>query len=215
MPLQVLVAAPANVWEWINFYGSGIGAVAGVGAAVIAILTLVSAALDNRARSQPMITAEFKAAPESDTSAELVITNLGQTPARDVMVRFIPELELPADTTRASARYIVQRYSKQIPVLNPGQVLSNTWWAGENRGGPQLVNAEPTPDDVTIVVTYRGRGRRRLKDSFPLSMDTVKLTTSSFSSTSQKGLMTSMNKHLKTLADKTAAIATAMNKSRT
>lgn len=54
------------VWEWVNEYGSGIGAVAGVLATLVAILALTSAARDSKARSQPMIAAEFRPSADSN-----------------------------------------------------------------------------------------------------------------------------------------------------
>lgn len=80
--LTVTAGVDMTLWEWIDFYGDGLGAVAGISAALVAILALVSAASDSRARSQPMITAELRPAVDSDTSADLVITNVGPTPAR-------------------------------------------------------------------------------------------------------------------------------------
>lgn len=44
--------ANMNMWEWINFYGSGLGAIAGIAAAVVAILALLSAAFDTGIQSK-------------------------------------------------------------------------------------------------------------------------------------------------------------------
>ena len=46
-------------WEWINDYGTAVGAVAGVVAAIVAMLALASAASDSKARSQPRVTAGY------------------------------------------------------------------------------------------------------------------------------------------------------------
>lgn len=151
------------MWYWINEYGSAIGAVAGVVAALVAIVALVSAASDSKARSQPMVTVEFRLAPESDSSVDFVLSNLGATPARDVRVKFTPPITLPADTSGLVTPYLMQRYERAIPVLSPSQLLSNTWWAGRVGPGDKLMNGEPTADDVRVDVSYKGLGWFRLR----------------------------------------------------
>ena len=141
-----------EAWTWINEYGSAIGAVAGVVAALVAIIALISAALDSKARSQPMIAAEFRPAVDSDSSIDFIITNLGPTPARDITVTFNPPIVIPDDSDRLLAPYLVKRYERPIPVLNPGQILSNTWWAGRAGTGNELTNHEPTPDEVLSLI---------------------------------------------------------------
>jgi len=212
LPL-ILAGKGFHIWDWINSYGAGIGALAGVIAAIVAVFALISAASDSRARSQPMITAEFRAAPENDIAAELVITNLGQTPARDVKVTFDPPIVLPADTTGLVAPFVVKRYEKPIAVLNPGQVLTNTWWIGLDQGGDERTNGEPTPEEVTVHFDYLGIGRRRLRDDYPLTMDTVKFTTYSTSSSSTKGRLKSIDLSLTRLAERAADLVTLLRNS--
>lgn len=150
-----------EAWTWINEYGSAIGAVAGVVAALVAIIALISAALDSKARSQPMIAAEFRPAVDSDSSIDFIITNLGPTPARDITVTFNPPIVIPDDSDRLLAPYLVKRYERPIPVLNPGQILSNTWWAGRAGTGNELTNHEPTPDEVNVTKIYAAAHRAR------------------------------------------------------
>ena len=195
------------MWEWVNDYGTGLGALAAVAAALIAVVALSSTARDSRTRTQPMVTADFRPPAHSDSAIELVVTNLGPTPARDVLVTFDPPLEMPGDTSRLMAPYLVKRYANPIKILNPGQVLSNTWWAGEAGPGNELVNREPTPDQVTVHVEYSGIGRRRLSDSFSLTIETVSLTTYNVSSTSLKGRLKTINASLSSIATHLQTIA--------
>lgn len=197
----------SDVWSWINEYGSAIGAVAGVLAAFVAIAALISAAWDSKARSQPMIAAEFRPTTDSDSAVEFVVTNLGSTPARNLRVTFDPPLVMPSDTSRLVAPFIVKRYERPIPVLNPRQVLSNIWWAGEAGPGNELTNREPTPDEVRVSVSYKGLGWRRITDSFDLTIEMVTLTTYSVSSTSTKGRLKSVDESLRKIRDHLAAIA--------
>jgi hypothetical protein len=211
--MHQLTVAPlvwiADLWSWVNENGSALGAIAGITATVVAVMALRSSAADNRARSQPMVTAEFRPAPDSDSTIDFVVSNAGPTPARDVKVSFDPELVMPADTSRLVAPFIVKRYGKSIPVLNPGQLLSNTWWAGEHTGGYELENREPTPDQVTVTLSYLGIGRKRIVESFPLTVETVTDTTWSTSSTSLKGRLATIDKSLSAIAKSVAALAKA------
>ena len=195
------------VWDWINEYGSAIGAAAGVVAAIVAIFALISAASDSKARSHPMVTAEFRPAPDSDSSIEFVVSNLGATPARDVRVGFTPPITLPTEISGLVSPYLVQRYQRAIPVLNPGQLLSNTWWAGHAGSGAELTNREPTPDEVRVDVSYKGLGWSRMHESFDLTIETVTLTTYSVSSTLTKGRMKTIDESLRKIRDHLATIA--------
>lgn len=194
-----------DAWAWLNVNGGGLGALAGVATAVVAVVALTRTTNDSRARSRPMVTAELKLAPDSDTSMILAIENRGPTPARNVKVTFDPPL--PTDAPEhSSATYMVRRYSKPLPVLNPGQALTNTWWSGRATSGPELENAEPTPDEVTVTIEYDGVGRKRLVDVYPLHVDTVALTTQTISSTSFKGRMKTIAEKLSRVADEMKAI---------
>lgn len=198
-------------WDWINDYGTAIGAVAGVVAALVAIVALASAASDSKARSQPRVTAEFRPAPESESSIEFLVTNLGSTPARDLRVEFTPPIVIPDGSHELLAPYLVQRYQRPIPVLNPGQLLTNTWWAGQVGADNQMANEEPTPDEVTVSVSYKGLGWRRIRDSFDLTIETVTLTTYSVDSTSTKGRLQTIDDSLRQIRDHLATIARKIN----
>ena len=204
-----------SLWEWINTNGSGIGAVAGVVAAIVAVLALWSAAADTRARSQPMIAAEFRPAVDSNSTIDLVISNLGPTPARELVVTFDPPLELPDDTSQLVTPFLVKRYRNPIPVLNPGQELLNIWWAGmlaAERTG--LINSEPTPDQVTVNVSYKGRRLRRIHDSYQLNTETVRMTTYSVSSDSPRGRLKTIDESLKAIKSSLAEIAKFVGRAR-
>ncbi|MBB1197789.1 MULTISPECIES: hypothetical protein [Curtobacterium] len=177
-------------------------ALAAIGTAIIAIVTLVSTGLDSRSRTQPVVLAELRYAKNSDTTIDFVVRNLGPTVARDVLVEFDPPLEVPKIEPTGAGRptsYIVKRYEKPIAMLAPGQELSNTWWYGVEQGA-QRVNAEPTPDQVTIRIRYRGRGWRWIKETYPIDVDIMTLATSTESSSSTKGRIGSIEKSLKTIA---------------
>lgn len=190
-------------WVWLNENGSGLGALAAVAAAVVAIIAIVNTARDTRARSQPAVTAEFRIAPDSDSTIELVLANSGSTVARNVSVRFDPPITIPKGSDGRMTKYLIQRYASPVPVLSPQQQLTNIWWSGHNTGGNELTNSEPTPDRVTVHVAYDGLGRRRLKQSYPLNIETIQMTTLSVSSTSFKGRLKSIDQSLNKIAKAT------------
>jgi hypothetical protein len=195
------------MWDWINDYGAGIGAIATIATAIIAIIAVLATSSDSRARSQPMVAAEFRTAPDSDTTIEFVITNLGPTQARDVVVSFDPPIVIPEGAEAHSAPYLLKRYARPIPVLNPGQLLSNTWYSARDLGGADLENSEPTPDNVRVSVSYRGLGVRRIRDSFDLTVEIVALTTFSVSSTSYRGRLKTIDASLKKIGEHLSVIA--------
>ena len=192
----------SDVLGWFDDHGGGVSALAAIVTAAIAIVSLVSAASDSRSRSQPVVLAEIRRAPDADTSFDLVVRNAGPTVARDVSVSFEPPLELPAGEPPETYAllWIIKRYEKVIPMLAPGQELSNTWWFGAAREG-EIQNIEPTPDRVLIVVRYRGRGRRWRTEQFPIDMDAHTRGTSTTSSSSFKGRLKSIDQAINRIAD--------------
>lgn len=186
-----------------------ISALATVATAVIAIVALGSTARDSRERSRPMIFAMFREAEHSDSSFELVVKNFGLSAARHLVVEFDPPLS-DDDRTAGLTEFVAKRYDNPIPLLPPGSELTNTWWSGgiAPGSGNELVNRLSTPDEVVVKVAYKGNRIRRYRDEFALSADTIKLKTSTVSSTSMPGRM-------KTIAESMATIAkqsTAMNR---
>jgi hypothetical protein len=195
-------------WSWINDNGSGLGAIAAVAAAVIAILAIIRTAADNRERSQPMMTAEFRVSPDSDTTVELMIRNAGQTPARNIEVAFEPPLSIPGGRGGPyMTEYTIERYSKRIPVLSPGQELTNIWWSGEAGRANELENREPTPDEVHLKIAYDGLGKKRIQEDYLLTVDTVKLTTRAVSTDSFKGRLKSIDQALSRTAKAVEGLA--------
>lgn len=199
------------VWEWFGANSGMVSALATVATAVIAIFALVSAATDSRERSRPMVLAEFRRAKNSDSTIDLVIRNAGPSVARALTVTFDPEPVLPPDSSNLVTPYLLQRYRQPIPSLSPGQELTNIWYSGRlpEDGGNELENGEPTSDAVTVGVTYRGVRRRRYRDSFPLHVDLVKMTTYSTSSKSVPGRLESIDKSLRSIKDSARDVARA------
>jgi hypothetical protein len=191
------------VLQWFNDYSRAVSAMAAVITATIAVITLIRTSSDSRSRSQPAVIAEIRRAPDADTSFDLVIRNAGPTIARDVQVTFDPPLELPdgQPEDHYALQWIIKRYEKIIPMLAPGQELSNTWWFGAAVDG-SIQNVEPTPDQVLVRIRYRGRKRRWRTDEFPLDMDAHTRGTTTTSSSSFKGRLHSIDQAINMIANK-------------
>ena len=184
------------LWQWINDNGSGLSAIAAISTGVVAIIALRSAAMDSRERTRPYVVAEFRRAENSHSAIDLVIRNTGQSVARDVRVAFSPSFEVPDVGGPYMTSYLLQRYATPIPTLGPGQELSNIWFSGRSvPGSNEMANHEPTPDLVTVTVTYRSTHSTH-QDVFPLHVDLIRLTTFSTSSTSLVGRLKTIDQSL-------------------
>ncbi len=81
------------------------------------------------------------------------------------------------------------------------------WWSGRDKGGPDLENHEPTPDEVAVTISYRGIGRHTYREVLRLHINSILMTTRSTSSTSVQGRLAGMHKSLATIAAASEALA--------
>jgi hypothetical protein len=190
---------------WFNQNSSAVEAAATVLAALIAAGALVSTAFDSSRRSRPLITAEHRLAPHSDTSIQLVVKNYGQSAGRSMKVKFDPELTNDSDT-----RDVRLRYGSMIPWLNPGQELVNTWLIPKYDNRSQYEgNVYSFPDKVEVTVTYWG-GWFRYKNKIDLDVNLYIHSSSSVSSSSMLGSIQGIRNQMKKIADTTKAIADSL-----
>lgn len=204
-PSPTPVGPLAPVVDALAPYTDVISAFAAIVTAIIAVVALASTARDSRDRSRPLVMALFRESQHSDSSFELVVRNYGTSAARDLTVTFDPPFD---DEQRADdlTGVLAERYGKSIPLLPPGSELTNIWWSGTSAGGGnELVNHLRTPDEVKVSVSYKGNRWRRYRDTFTLHVDTIKLKTSSVSSTSMLGRAKTIAESLKSIATQTAA----------
>ena len=199
----------ADVWQWVSTWNGAVTALATVITAAFAAFALIRATHDSRDRSRPYVIAEFRHAEHSDTALDLQIRNAGASMARDVTVTFDPPLSVPEGFGPNVTVHTMRRYQAPLPCLAPSQTLRNVWWSGRTGAGNKLVNAEPTPNQVTITVTYRG-DRRRWRpyvDQFPLDTQVMLDETYSTSSTSIKGRLKTIDMSLGAASTALATIA--------
>jgi hypothetical protein len=170
--------------DQIAAFWSGVGAIATVIAAGIAVLTLLAIRRDSRDRSRPVMVADIRPVALSKRTCELVVENVGQSVAKSVRVTFDPPLPdlNGAEAAGKVTPYLRRRYENAIPTMPPGRKLFNIY--GVQAPGPDgvLVNNEPTPEDVTVTFEYEDTHGRPYKDSYKLSLRTLSNQTESFPS---------------------------------
>lgn len=179
------------MWHWLSVNSAAVSCIAAMITAVVAVWTLRWAAIDNRERSEPMMLAEFRRPKHSNHGIDLVVRNAGPTPATNVEVKFDPMPVVPNDGQRYVTRYLLRRYAHLIPVIAPGQELTNLWCSSRPEPtGEGTYNHEPTSDSVIVTISYRGlRKRHVFTQTFHLEVDLIKMTTEQVASESELGRM--------------------------
>ncbi|WP_405148884.1 hypothetical protein OG308_02445 [Nocardia salmonicida] len=154
-------AAPTTIW-------AGLGSVATLATAAIAIGTLLALKQDSRDRSRPMMVAQLQPAVLNVQHSELKVTNAGPSVAKNVRVEFDPALPVLDETTHGdrNAFYLQRRYSKVIPTVPPGMVLWNVYRKATE---PE----EPLPSSFSITFTYEDTHGRPYVDKYDLTLETL------------------------------------------
>lgn len=143
-------------------------------------LTIISAAIDSRAKSRPYVVAELKLR-EYGIGLNLVITNYGASAAKNVRVKLPESFSEVDDTdpyrdnsTASFMRLLKLKYAHAIPIIGPGQSESNIWMQKQEIVEPK----EPSPKTTDLVtISYDKYGwvskllRGRYSDSFPMTFD--------------------------------------------
>lgn len=178
-----------------------VGAGAAVTAATSGVRTLRQNRRDSKARNRPMVAAELRADPYAQGFQNLIIRNYGPSIARNVVVKFDPDIPDPEEPTGKSTPHLKRRYANPITVLTPGMELNNIYFAARAGKDGKFINNEPTPDQVTVTITYENDTGDRFIDVFPLDVNLARTGTYATSSTSPVERMKVMSTSLKTLAD--------------
>lgn len=170
---------------------------------MIAFGSWIVAYRDRRDRSRPNMVAELRRASDNDSAYDLVVRNAGITVARDVQVTFDPPLPTSDPTGDIGlVKCIHERYSEAIPSIAPGQEFTNIWWSTRPIHGRENPNALPTPDDVTVTISFKRRAHqlRPFRETYVLRSHTIAWGTRSVSSTSIKGRMGAISDNLASIA---------------
>lgn len=156
-----------------------IGSSAAVAGAINTAVTLRRAANNLREQLRPVVVVELRKHPYAKGVQEIVVSNFGQTPARDLRVSFHPEIKDPdpesKDATSGTAA-LVRRFGRTISVLAPRAQLEQIYYDIELvRGGGTFMDA--TPELAVASVRYFGSDGHVYEDDFELDVHLVGLST--------------------------------------
>jgi hypothetical protein len=190
--------------DWLDpgWVGASAAVAAGVAAwfaAIVARSTLNQIKRDSGERSRPQVAAELRDVPYSKGMQILVVRNFGPTIARNVSVKFTPEIPDPDPSTQSVTPFLKRRYSQPIPTLTPGMELDNLWYVGELGPDNRFVNSEPTPDQAVVEITYEDGQGRRFTESFPIDVGIIRGRTYTEGSYSPTQQVKTALKHIKSL----------------
>jgi len=154
-----------------------------------------------------MMVAHFEKIPYVPGSQKLVIENLGQTVARDVLVTFDPEIPDTDPADRKVCRFIKERFAKPIPVIAPRLLLEDVWFLGVPGPDGKYVNAEPTASSVTVRMSYYGPDGTHYDEDFPIDIDLLQFTTTTTASDSPEQIAKNALTELKKITNAISTIS--------
>ena len=151
---------------------SGVSALAAVATASVAGYALVGSRRDSRDRSRPVVVARLKLGPRSSHGdMYLVVSNVGQSVARGVLVTFDPALPTGEITASGKPRvvgpFISRRYAEPIATMAPGEQFANLFNYIAGRGDDE----EAIPERTEVHIAYTDDHGRSYIDTFVLSLD--------------------------------------------
>ncbi|MFI6783888.1 hypothetical protein [Micromonospora sp. NPDC050276] len=156
-----------EIWRWIGQTNPDTWAAgAGWTTTVVAIVASVAAfwqvreARDlRREQAQPYVIAYMETSPASEHLMDLVIKNVGTTPARDVTVVSVPPL---VRTSLADTEWENLEIPAVLPMLVPGQEWRSYWDSGIERKDKGL------PDRYEITATYKDSRNRVMEPTIAI-----------------------------------------------
>jgi len=146
--------------------------------------SLVDAEERAEEQARPIVVAELQRHSNSEGTylqgiQDLVLTNYGSTPARNLRATFTPAIPDPTPADQAAATLtssLVRRFA-MVHTLAPGAEKRNVYVLGEAGPDGRYVNKEPTPARVTVAVVYENMAGREYRDEFALDVDDIGLST--------------------------------------
>lgn len=184
-----------------------IGSGAAVAGALNTAVTLRRAGNNFREQIRPIVVVELRKHPYSKGVQEIVVTNYGHTPARDVTLTFTPPLKDPepdAPEPTSATGALVRRLARTISVLAPNVPLQQVYYdTPAVPGGDTFV--EGIPEHTITTVRYFGVDGQQYVDDFELDVHLVGLTTTI-------GSKDSAAAQRRTMADSLASMAETLRK---
>jgi len=112
-----------------------------------------------KAQAQPYVLVSLESEPQSPHLVNLIIQNYGSTAARDISVRFEPQLRSSLETAGGERADEWSALKQGVPTLVPGQRLSHLFDSLISRYSNSALQSK-----YTATVRYKGDGGRRPQD---------------------------------------------------
>lgn len=191
-----------------------ISPIAAVLSAIAAWWGILHTTRDSRARSQPYMVIELGFAPHSHETLQLIVRNVGVTPARDVVLHFHPPL--PTFEWGSHGWMVAHRYDKSLPTVAPDQEFRNSWWINDMRISDPASRLDSNyyglPGQTTVTVQYQGLGKKSFEDVYQLDVESLQLESLPVSSASTLGRLERIAGQLKLTNDHLSVIAESSNR---
>lgn len=202
--------AVQSFWNWTTSNAAalqGLGGVAAIAAAVVAVFTLLRAGLDSASRTRPYVVVEYRVPEDGMMRLDLVIRNAGSTAARDVSLKFTPPLATE-DSNKRLAKLAASRFDQPISVLGPSQELVSVLYVDLTDDAKSDIG-----ETLTVDVSYASPWWRpkAYRDSFTLQRAVYTGHVFSTSSDSVRGRLKTINESLKKIADSQRAPVDAIS----
>ena len=182
--------------DQISAFWTGVGAIATVAAAVVAIVTLIALRRDSADRSRPVIAASLERTVLSPGAVDLVVKNVGSGVAKNVRTTFLPSI---GPDSGGLGSLIRRQYGLAIPTIAPAQTMINGYAVlkRDDSGQPD----ENVPETFTITFDYEDPRGRKYRDSYDLTLRT--LATQTYTTRT----VTGKDAHVRRLAEALESIA--------
>ncbi|WP_062318139.1 hypothetical protein [Demequina maris] len=191
--------------DWISSNATalaGLGGLATVATAVVAIFTLMRAGLDSASRSRPYVVVEYEVPERAYRQIRLVVRNAGPSAARDVRVVFDPPF-LDSDDAGRLGAYVYRRYGDPVSVLGPGQRLESMLMVDTDDE-----TKSDAPPVLRVLVSYKSPWwRPDYTDTFILNRVVYEQHVFMEHSDSPRGLLKSIRDSLKNVDSHLKSIA--------
>jgi hypothetical protein len=193
-------------------------AVVSSAAAIFSVYTghqsLRRADADRRERSRPAVIALLRRIPEARTGFLMfVLSNVGQTMAREVTVTFDPPL-VPDPSSSAgdnsAASVLLRLFAVPIATMAPGAEFDCVYYWHDFAGSGG--NIEDVPDQLNVKIAYDSSDGEHYEESYALDVEPFLAHTYVESSDSLPGRIKTINESLKKVADAVTKIESQLRR---
>ncbi|MFW0168768.1 hypothetical protein [Rothia sp. P4278] len=151
-----------DLWSFFKTESAPVTAITAILGVLFAVLNLRKLAQDSHDRTRPYIALEPRLGVQLNGAIDLVVTNYGQSPAQNVVLRPLEKFE-PGDD-----EYILERLEKVLNrpfYIAPNASFRVMWrsiYLGNDSGAPEVVQVEVTYQDTKKRLFRKSRTYREI-----------------------------------------------------